>query len=87
MNDEYLKYLAESLYGCCAMDSVVLDIINSIAEDYNQPKFESYTEALELLQENQIECAECPNCGWISEGNFYEHPDHDDGVCSDCEVF
>jgi len=81
-----LDDLAETLVGAMAMDSVVLDLINWIAEKFEITEFESYSDALDLIQQsNIVECDECPECGWFSEGNFYEHPDHD-GVCSDCEV-
>lgn len=83
--DNFIDELMEDLNGSIAMDSVVLNRINLTAKKYDNPEFDTYSDALELIEKHGGECAECPECGWISEGNFYEHPDHD-GVCSDCEV-
>jgi hypothetical protein len=83
--NSFVDDLIEELVGSIAMDSVVLDRINGVADDHNKPHFESYEEAVELIQNNHGELAECPECGWFSEGNWYDHPDHD-GVCNDCEV-
>ena len=84
-NENFWDDLAESMIGSIAMDSVVLPYVNHVAEKYGYVKFDTYEDAIELCNKNHVDVAECPECGWISEGNWYEHPDHD-GVCSDCEV-
>ena len=81
----FVNELNDELQGCVAMDSVILERLNNIAKKFKQPAFGTYVDAVLLVQKHGFDCDECPECGWISEGNWYEHPDHD-GVCSDCEV-
>ena len=59
-------------------------LVVSVCEDFNVPALD-WNEALEFCQELEFEIAECPCCGWVSEGNYYEHPDHEEGVCDNCE--
>jgi hypothetical protein len=43
-----------------------------------------WSDSLAFCQSKGHEIEECPCCGWVTEGNFYEHPDYESGVCDNC---
>ena len=44
----------------------------------------NWNEALELLQLNGYEVEECPQCGWVTEGNYAYSSECGEYVCNDC---
>lgn len=53
-------------------------------KDHNVPALD-WNQALTFCQEMEFEIDECPCCGWVTEGNYYEHPEFEEGVCDNCE--
>lgn len=81
-SDKFLEDLSEALMGGNSIGHGSL--IAYCCEEHGYDLIE-WHEALELLQSEGYEIDECPACGWVNDGNYYEHPDYEEGVCSDCE--
>lgn len=58
-------------------------LVVAVCEKHKVPVL-SWDEALGILQTDGFEAEECPECGWVTEGNYGTHEDHESGVCSDC---
>lgn len=79
---KFLEDLCEAMMGGNSLGHAGLVV--ATCEEHEQPEL-GWQEALELLQEKDYEIDECPRCGWVSEGNFYEHSEYPEGVCYDCQ--
>ena len=58
-------------------------LVQITCEDFGVEPID-WNEALCLLQDNDYSVEECPQCGWVSEGNFYQSEDCDEDVCERC---
>ena len=87
LSDKERYALAEDLYEAMMGGNSIghTSLVVYACEKHNVPALD-WDEALEFCKEMEFEIDECPCCGWVSDGNFYDHPEYAEGVCSDCEV-
>ena len=87
MSDKECYALAEDLYEAMMGGNSIgnTSLVVYSCKKHNVPAL-GWDEALEFCKEMSFEIDECPCCALVSEGNFYDHPEYEEGVCSDCEV-
>ena len=86
LSDKERYALAEDLHEALMGGNSLghTSLVVSVCKDHNVPIL-AWNEALDFCREMDFELDECPCCGWVTEGNFYDHPEYETGVCDNCE--